>query len=285
MIFSRMLIFFAKRFFAGINFSDAVNVIKRLQENGLKVTIDHLGEEVTNKEKANNSVKRYIKLLENIKSLNLDADISIKLSQIGLSIDKNLALRNAEKILERAKLLKLFVEIDMESSKYTEDTINIFLKLLNKYKNSSLCIQAYLFRSKKDVLKLIKSNAIIRLVKGAYKENKSISFAKKEDVNKNYINLMKLYLNKGKFIKIATHDEEIINVAKSYIKKMRVNKNKFEFEMLYGIRPQLQERLVSQGYSVRVYVPYGKEWFSYVYRRLRERKENLFFAIRHLFRR
>ena len=277
-------ILLAKRFVAGTELGSTFQVIKRLYEKGIKATLDHLGEDVTNIKKAKNATKIYINTLENIKKRNLDANISIKLSQIGLSIKEKLALMNLEKILERAKSLNLIVEIDMEGSRYTKDTIEIFLTLAKKYPNSVLTIQSYLFRSKNDVLNIIKKKNKIRLVKGSYKEDEYISFSNKDDVNENYVKLMKLYLNKGGFIKIATHDERIINLAKEYISKMKIRKDKYEFEMLYGVRPSLQEKLASEGYNVRVYIPYGKEWFSYFYRRIRERKENLFFVIKHLFK-
>jgi len=280
----KFLIFFVRRFVAGTELKDTLPIIKKLKEKNIKVTLDHLGEDVNDLKKADNAAKTYLSILGCIKENKLDANISIKLSQIGLSISKNLALKNAERILSKAKELNLIVEIDMEGSKYTKDTINIFLNLLKRYNNSVLAIQAYLFRSEKDILNIIKNKGKIRLVKGSYKENDKISFSEKEDVNKKYIKLMKLCLQKGKFIKIATHDENIINLAKSYIKKMKIKKNRYEFEMLYGIHRSLQEELASQGYNVRVYLPYGKEWFSYFYRRIRERKENLLFIIKHLFK-
>ena len=280
----KLLLFLAKKFIAGTEFKDTIPIIKKLREKNIKVTLDHLGEDVNDINKANNAVDIYLSILDNIKKQKLGSNISVKLSQIGLSINKNLALKNAEKILKKAKSSNLFVEIDMEGSKYTQDTIDIFLTLIKKYKNSLLAIQSCLFRSKDDVLKIIKNKGGIRLVKGGYKESKSISFSDKDDVNENYIKLMKLYFDKGKFMEIATHDEKIINLAKIYASKTGIKKDKYEFEMLYGVSSSLQEKLASEDYNVRVYLPYGEEWFSYVYRRIRERKENLFFVLKHLFK-
>lgn len=274
-------ILFAKRFVAGEKLNDAIRVSKELAEQGIKVTLDHLGEDVTSQSEANKSTKVYIKLLERIKKEGLDANIAVKLSQIGLAIDKQLALANTEQIFKVGKKLGLIVEVDMEGSKYTQDTIDIFLSLNKKYKNTVLAVQTCLFRTAGDINNLLKAGAKIRFVKGAYDESSSIAYQDMDKVVSNFIKLMKLYLDKGKFIEIATHDEKIINIAKRYIKRNKIPKNRFEFEMLYGVRRDLQEKL-SKEYNMRAYVPYGNQWLPYFYRRIRERKENLFFALKHV---
>jgi len=277
-------ILLAKRFVAGVTLEDAVRVAKDLEINGLCVTFDHLGEDVTNKNKARHATKVYVRILDEIKKRKLDSSISVKLSQIGLAIDKKLALKNLKKILSAAEEKGLIVEIDMEGGKYVDDTINIFLEVVRDYKEVVQAVQAYLYRAEKDVIEIIKRKGKIRLVKGAYKEGREVAFQDKRKVDEQYVKLVKLYLLKGSFIYIATHDEKIIKELISFTKKNKIPKKKFEFEMLYGIRRGLQKSLVSKSYNVRVYVPYGEEWFSYFYRRVRERKENFIFVIRNLFR-
>jgi len=275
---------FAKRFVAGDKLEDAIEVAKKLGDKRLKVTFDHLGEDVMQVDKANEATRTYVNILHEIKKNKLDSNISIKLSQIGLAIDKKLAYRNVDKIVRRAKSLGVLVEIDMEGSRYIEDTLDIFLRLIKYYKNVIQAIQSYLYRSEEDVSRIIRNKGKIRLIKGAYKESEKIAFMRKKDVNENYVKLMKSYLNRGVFIAIATHDDKIIDIAKRYIKRNNISNDKYEFEMLYGIRRIYQEELVNEGYNVRIYLPYGEDWFPYFYRRVRERKENLFFVLRHLFR-
>jgi proline dehydrogenase len=282
----KLLFFFAKRFVAGETLKDVLAVARAKKKKGISSTLDHLGEDVVERKKALEATKTYIKILDGLYARKaLGAHISIKLSQLGLAIDKKLALKHAEMIVKRGKRHHIMVEIDMEGSRYTKDTLDIYLTLHKQYRHSLVAIQSYLFRSGKDVRKIMRYKGCIRLIKGGYKESHDISYKHKEDTDKNYVKLMKLFLKKGKFMEIATHDENIIDEAKRFVKQHKISKKKFEFEMLYGIRKDLQEQLVREGYRVRVYIPYGKEWFPYYYRRLRERKENFFFMVKHLFKR
>ncbi|MEK7120535.1 MAG: proline dehydrogenase family protein, partial [Patescibacteria group bacterium] len=225
----------------------------------------------------------YLHLLDTIKKHKLSANVSIKLTQLGLTIDKKLAAKNAARIVSDARKKGFTVEIDMEGSRYTQETLDIYFGLIKRFDNVVQAVQAYLFRTEEDVRELLGRRGKIRLVKGGYKEPYTIAFKNKEDTDSNYVKLMKLFLQKGKYIAIATHDEKIISAAKTFIKKNRVPDKHFEFEMLYGIRPTLQEELAKE-YPVRIYVPYGREWFPYYYRRIRERKENLYFALKNLLR-
>ncbi len=282
---SKVPIILAKRFVAGEHLDDALRVARKLKEKNILTTIDHLGEEVKEKKKAQQARETYIAILKKIAHEGLRANISIKLTQLGLAIDKHFALRNVQKIVACAKKYHLTVEVDMEGSRYTQDTIDIFSEVQKKQSNMMLAIQSYLHRSKTDIVSLLKNHANIRLVKGGYKEPPETACKDKRDTDRQYIELMNLYLEKGHYLAIATHDEKIINRAKQKIRREKIPKSRFEFEMLYGIRPALQEKLAKEGYTVRVYVPYGEEWFAYYYRRLRERKENLFFALKHVFKR
>ena len=280
----KLPLFFARRFVAGETLADALSAARQFNSKGIHTTLDHLGEDVTNKRKARKATKTYISILDNIHKHNIDANISVKLSQIGLAIAKRFALRQASQILRRAQKYRLFVEIDMEGSRYTQDTFDIFFDLLGRSKNVMLAVQAYLYRSEDDVKKIITKKGKVRLVKGGYKEPVSIAFVEKEETNRNYTILMKMLLQRRVFLAIATHDEKIIEEARRFIKRKKISKNMFEFEMLYGIHRDLQEELAREGYKVSVYVPYGREWFPYFWRRLRERKENLLFVLKHLFR-
>ncbi len=278
-------VFFARRFVAGETVEDALHVARALQEKNILTTLDHLGEDVTDRRKARRATAVYLHILDVLHRERSTVDISIKLSQVGLAIDKKLALKHAMQIVQRGKRYGIMVEIDMEGSRYTDDTLDVFFRLMRKYKNTLLALQAYLYRSMDDALQIVKRKGAIRLVKGGYKEPSHIAFKDKEDTNKQYVCLMTLFLRKRRFLAIATHDEKIIRQALSFVKRHRIPRRRFMFQMLYGIRRDLQEELAREGYPVRVYVPYGTEWFPYYWRRIRERKENFFFVLRHLFRR
>jgi proline dehydrogenase len=280
----RFPFFLARRFVAGATLADALVVARQLHKKGIFTTLDHLGEDVTNKRTAQRATTMYLHLLDRLHREHLDAHISIKLSQLGLAIDKRLALRNAQKIIRRGKKHRIMVEIDMEGSRYTEDTLNIFLSLLRTNPRILMAIQAYLYRSTQDVRTLLKKRGSVRLVKGVYKEPDTLAFKNKEEVNINYLKLVASLLQKGMFTAVATHDEKIIHFIKQFVRRKKISKKKFMFEMLYGIRRDLQEELAREGYCVYVYVPYGDQWFPYYWRRIRERKENFFFVLKHLFR-
>ncbi|MBI3584599.1 MAG: proline dehydrogenase family protein [Nitrospinae bacterium] len=281
-----IFLFLARRFIAGETFEQAKEAVKRLNDRGFLVTIDILGESVTNKEQAEKARDSYIELLKNINTLGLNSNVSLKLTQMGLDIDDSYCYENVVKVVKTAIEHKNFVRIDMEGSRYTQKTIDTFKKVLRVYpQNIGMVIQSYLYRSKEDIICAIENRHRIRLCKGAYKEPPDIAFPDKRDVNKNYEEMAKKLLLKGNYPAIATHDERLINIAKSYAKENNISKDRFEFQMLYGIRRDLQERLITEGYRVRIYVPYGTYWMPYTIRRIRERKENLWFVLRNIFRR
>lgn len=280
-----IFLFLAKRFIAGETFEQAKEVVKRLNDKGFSVTLDILGESVTNKEQAEKARDAYIELLGNINTVGLNSNVSLKLTQMGLDIDDSYCHENVIKIVKTAAGYKNFVRIDMEGSRYTQRTIDIFEKIHRVYpENIGMVIQSYLYRSKEDIIYAIENRHRIRLCKGAYKEPSDIAYPDKMDVNKNYEEMAKELILKGNYPAIATHDERLINIAESFAKENNIPKDRFEFQMLYGIRRDLQERLITEGYRVRIYVPYGTYWMPYTIRRIRERKENLWFVLRNIFR-
>jgi len=222
-------------------------------------------------------------LVEAIRKDRVDANVSFKLTHLGLDISPLMAEENAETIIKKAVELKNFVWFDMEGSKHTENTLSIFSKLHAKYPETGIAIQSYLYRSAADVTKLIKENAAVRLVKGAYKESPDIAFPEKKDVDGNFSALMKRLLLSGAYTAIATHDEKLVNEAKNIASENKIPRDHFEFQMLLGIKRTLQSRLVEEGYKVRVYVPYGTRWLPYTMRRMTERKENVWFVLKNIF--
>lgn len=274
----------ARRFVAGETLVEGIEAAKKLNSSGIETTIDFLGENTKNEEEAINCSKEIIKILKTIEEEKISGNVSIKLTQLGLDLGEELCKKILTDILEEAKKRNNFVRIDMESSQYTDKTLNLFFDAFEKYKNVGIVIQAYLYRSMKDVEEILKRGARIRLCKGAYKEPKEIAFPKKRDVNENYIKIMKVLLDSGIYHAIATHDEKIIKEAISYVNQKNIPKDSFEFQMLYGIRRDLQNKLVKEGWKVRVYLPYGTHWYPYYMRRLAERPANLFFILKNLFR-
>jgi proline dehydrogenase len=262
------------RFVAGYDLNSALEILNKLNSLNIRVTLDYLGESVLDKKEAEKTFLEYMKILNNIKNEN---SISVKLTSIGLDIDEKLAYNYLKELVKASN----FIEIDMESSKYTQITIDLYKKLKSEFPNKkiAIAIQSYLKRSLNDVKELLNYNPIIRLVKGAYKEPKEIAYEKKSDVDKNYIEILKLLLEKSSYTLIATHDERIIN----FVKKMNVDKSKFEFQMLYGIKFDLLLQLKNEGYRTAIYLPYGTHWYPYFMRRLAERPANLGFLIRNLF--
>lgn len=280
-----ILLILAKRFIAGEGFEQAKEVVKRLNTKGLLVTLDILGESVTNREQAERHRDEYIGLLRDINTLRLNSTISLKLTQMGLDIDDSFCCENILKIVQTAAGYKNFVRMDMEGSKYTQRTIDIFKAIHSSYpENIGMTIQSYLYHSKKDVTAAIENHHRIRLCKGAYKEPPDIACPDKREVNKNFEDMAKELLLKGEYPAIATHDERLINMVKSFTEGKGISKDRFEFQMLYGIRRGLQEKLLKEGYRVRIYVPYGTHWLPYTMRRIRERKENLWFVFKNIFR-
>jgi proline dehydrogenase len=282
----------ARRFVAGETIGEAMTAASKLNQQGMDVTLDYLGESVTDEQEAEAARDEILRLLEQINLLELDANVSVKLTQLGLRIDKKIALNNMRLILERASLFDNKVRIDMEESDLVDNTLELYRTLRDRddYDNVGVVIQSYLFRSESDVRQLIEEGAWVRLCKGAYAEPANIAFADKADTDESYVELTKLLLgpkaqDKGVYLGIATHDEKMIDAALRYANSQEISKKKYEFQMLYGIQRDLQRSLIEQGYQVRIYVPYGTAWYPYLVRRLAERPANLWFFVSNFFKR
>jgi proline dehydrogenase len=277
----------SSRFIAGMEIDDALRVAAEVNKQGMSVTLDSLGESVTSEAEARAAAAVYHKLLDAIAARKLNANISMKLTQMGLNLSRALAESIAESVVQHASKTGSFVRIDMEDSSLTQVTMEIVERLHAK---AELCeaigivIQAYLFRSEKDIEELIANGIRVRLCKGAYQEPAEIAFPRKADVDANYIRLANLLLKSPQFHGLATHDDAMVAAAKSYAKEHGIDRSHFEFQMLYGIRRDLQRKLVAEGYRVRVYVPFGNDWYPYFMRRLAERPANVLFLAKNFFR-
>ena len=275
----------AKRFVAAETFEETIPKIKAINDKEIRVTLDLLGENVKEKTTADETVEIYIQLLENIHAAKLTSTISIKLTMMGLDIDEEYCRNNLYKLLEKARELNSFVRIDMEASDYTQSTIDIYKEAYKKYgKHVGIVIQAYLHRTAKDIDDLAEIGADVRLCKGAYKEPGNIAIQSMPEIREAFKNYTRVLLEKTDFPRIATHDDELINWIKQYTEEQKISKDRFEFQMLYGLREETMEELVKAGYHARVYVPYGTMWFPYFKRRLMERKENIFFVLKTMFK-
>ncbi len=273
-----------RRFVAGDTLAEALDVCERLQQDGTFSTLDHLGENVRTIEEASASCAAYVSALEQIAARQLSSTIAIKLTQFGLDLSESACLENVRRLEAKAKAAASRVEIDMESSAYTERTLATAIQAGQECGCVRVCVQAYLRRSGADIERLNAASVPVRLVKGAYREPASLAFPRKQDVDANYVALMKALLDRGAYPALATHDERIIQEAIEYVQRQRIPPDSFEFQMLYGIRRDLQRRLIQQGYRLRLYVPYGTEWYPYFMRRLAERPANLWFVVRNLMR-
>jgi proline dehydrogenase len=277
------------RFVAGRQVEDALRVTQNLNTAGLSVSIDNLGENVTNAAEARQSAELYRQLLEQIAAHKLDANISLKLTHMGLDIDPQLAHEHVTALVSQAAAMhpQKFVRVDMEGSPYTQRTLD-FVSELHSIPGNGGCvgavIQSYMRRSEGDIARLIREGIRIRLCKGAYKEPPDVAFQAKEEVDANYVKLMKVLLKSGIYHGLATHDEKMINEAKAFAMREQIPRDSFEFQMLYGIRRDLQKSLVREGWRMRVYVPFGTEWYPYLMRRLAERPANALFIAKNLFR-
>jgi proline dehydrogenase len=271
-----------RRFVAGETLEDAVEAIRQLNQKEITASFDHLGESITSESETHSEVNEYVRVLDSIYQERLDSNVSVKLTQLGLDVSEAVCYANTRAIIETALGYKNFVRVDMEDSTKTDATLGMFTRLRNEFDNVGIVIQSYLYRSEKDVAELLKLGARIRLCKGAYKEPPSVAFPKKPDVDANYIKLAKILLGSDIYHGMATHDEKIIEEIKRYAAERSIPPAKFEFQMLYGIRRDLQEKLISEGYNVRVYVPYGRYWYPYFMRRLAERPANVWFILRNI---
>ncbi|MBV9689920.1 MAG: proline dehydrogenase family protein [Ktedonobacteraceae bacterium] len=272
------------RFVAGEVLNEAVQATRVLNSKSIQATLNLLGENVSDEKQARAATQEYMTLLDAIKQAEIDANISLKLTALGLDISHSLCEENIHAILEHAQSSSIFVCIDMEDSSYTEQTVDITLRMHEQFKHVGTVIQAYLYRSMEDIKQLIARGVRVRLVKGAYKESKAVAFQHKSEVDGSYVKLMMPLLAHGNFPAIATHDEAIIDAACRRVSDYGIGKSTFEFQMLYGVRRDLQEKLIHWGYNVRVYVPYGSQWYPYLIRRMAERPANLMFVMSNVLR-
>ncbi|SDO32449.1 proline dehydrogenase family protein [Alkalicoccus daliensis] len=270
--------FGAKSVIAGETIEEAMQTAKELNEKGLKVTVDHLGEFVYNKEEAMDAADYCIRTLEGMEESGVDCNLSLKLTQLGLDIDKELCISNMRAILDTAKKYNNFVRIDMEDYSHIEATFEVLEELRKTHDNVGPAIQAYLFRSEQDVEALKGMN--IRLMKGAYNESPEVAFKDQKEIDNNYINIIKRHMRNGSYAAVATHDHKIIAEVKKFAEENGISKDQFEFQMLYGFRSELQEEIAAEGFKMRVYVPFGNDWYGYFMRRLAERPQNITFAVR-----
>ncbi|HMJ17341.1 MAG TPA: proline dehydrogenase family protein [Gemmatimonadaceae bacterium] len=276
----------ANRFVAGETLDTALAAVARLNARGITASLDLLGESVHNEEEARASGEGYVTMLDRIHERKADANVSVKLTAMGLDISEDLCVAIMHKILQRARDYQTFVRIDMESSEYTQRTLDLFEhRLYPAYReNVGIVLQSYLYRTVADVERANLLKARVRLCKGAYKEPETVAYPNKKDVDGNYVRAMHDLMLKGNYPGIATHDEAIIKEAKRFAKENQIATSRFEFQMLYGVRRDLQDQLVREGYRMRVYVPFGTQWYPYLMRRLAERPANVAFLTGSVFK-
>jgi proline dehydrogenase len=278
----KMFTFLARRFVAGETAEAAIEAGRRLQARRIQSTFDLLGEDVDDREAARRTAEANIHLLRAIPD-GIERNVSIKLTSLGLDVDEEFCHQQVSSILEAARSVGGFVRIDMEGSRHTQRTIDAFRRLRRDFDNVGIVLQAYLFRTEKDVAEAVERGDRVRLCKGAYKEPAEIAWTKMDDIRASFRRCAQVLLEKGNHPAIATHDEGLVQHAIEWTRANGVAPQRFEFQMLYGLRPRRWDELVAGGFNMRVYVPYGTHWFPYFYRRLRERKENVFFVLRSLF--
>ena len=272
---------FARRFIAGETVAEAIDAARAVESRGFLHTLDFLGEGVASLAQADAATREYLQIIDAIVQSGIGRNLSLKLTQLGLDVDRASAVDNLRRILDRAE--GFFVRLDMENSHYTEVTLDIFETLWQQdYRSMGIVLQADLYRTEQDARRMLALGARIRLVKGAYKEPKSIAYQKKSDVNAAYGRLLKLLLTEGHYPAIATHDPAMLDLARQFVAEHQIPSEAFEFQMLYGIRRDLQATLLKQGHRVRVYIPFGRQWFPYFMRRLGERPANVSFVLRGL---
>ena len=290
----------ASRFVAGTTIGDAINAVRELNANGINATLDHLGESTSTRAEAVKAADDVLELLDQINASGVRANVSVKLTQIGLALDESLCAQNLERILARARKYKNFVRIDMEDTPYTDQTLRMYREMRGKgFQNTGVVVQSYLYRTEKDTRGLLEAGACFRLVKGAYKEPPELAFPRKADVDANFDLLTQVMIEAAKVAgsptlsedgrippipAIGSHDPKRLDFARTYSEKVCLPKQAIEFQMLFGIRRDLQEHYVKEGYPVRIYVPYGTHWYPYFMRRLAERPANVWFFVSNFFR-
>jgi proline dehydrogenase len=279
---------FSKRFVAGTSQTDVIEVVKKLNARGFETTVSFLGEEVRTTSEVEAALREYTSYADAVKAHGLRSHLSIKLTELGLAFDRDLAARSLDAVLASAEAAATFVRIDMEDSHYTQATLDLFREARARRINCGVVIQAMLHRSADDIAALAHEGAPVRLVKGAYREPQSIAYQEKEDVDAAFVRLVDAYfaeMNGSAWLAIATHDQRMVRAALRSAAANDIERDRFEFQMLYGIREDMQRQLLAEGYRVRVYVPYGSHWYPYLMRRLAERPANLWFFLRNLRRR
>lgn len=274
------------RFVAGETLDEVIPYIRELNGENCTASFDHLNESVDSETEANREVEEYLKILEGIDRAKLRSNVSIKLTQFGLGLDQELAYRNARRVVEDAHRRGNFVRVDMEGSNVTQATIDIFKRLRSEFglNDVGIVLQSYLHRTYADAQELVKLPARIRICKGAYNEPPEVAFPDKKDVDDNYVKVMQLLLSSGVYHGIATHDPKMIDATIDFATREGIGKEKYEFQMLYGVRRDLQRQLARDGFNMRVYVPYGKHWYPYFMRRLAERPANIWFVMKNVFK-
>ena len=273
------------RFVAGETLEEALAVARTLNAEGITVTLDHLGESVSTLEEAAEARDVYLRTLDAIHLNAIQGNVSLKLTQFGLDVSGEQCLANVDRLVRRAAEIGSFVRVDMESSAYTDRTLDLVHTLHGRHGAVGVVIQSYLHRSQADIEKLCGARIRVRLCKGAYLEPAAVAFPRKSDVDKSYLDLSRYLLENGVYPAVATHDEAVIRQTCQFVADQQIPLDSFEFQMLYGIRRDVQRRLVAEGYRVRLYVPFGKAWYPYYMRRLAERPANVFFMLRNIFRR
>ncbi|MGE3274240.1 MAG: proline dehydrogenase family protein [Vicinamibacterales bacterium] len=272
---------FARRFIAGETVEEAVEAVRPLAGQGLHLTLDYLGESVATAEEAGAATQEYLRVLDTIVAAGIERNISLKLTQLGLDVDRQTAIDNLRRILDPATRHEFFVRIDMENSPYTEASLEILEAVWQHgYRNAGIVLQSCLMRTAADLDRVLALGARVRLVKGAYREPAEVAYQRKAEVDENFVRLMRRLLDDGGYHAIATHDPAMLDAAKAHAASKGYAQDRFEFQMLYGIRRDLQTALVAEGYRMRVYVPFGQQWFPYFMRRLGERPANVGFVLR-----
>jgi proline dehydrogenase len=281
----RIIRFFAGRYIAGETLDDAIRCVRQLNAEGVCATMDVLGEDITTRAEAIAAKDQSVAVLHTIAKEKLDSNLSIKLTSLGLKIDKQFCVENVRDILTVALHYKNFVRIDMEDSSCTSDTIDVFRAVHREFANVGIVVQSYLFRTEEDVRGLVKEGAGFRLCKGIYKEPAAIAFQQRDEVQKNYMKVLELMLANGSYVGIATHDSVLVDGALALIKKLGLQKDRYEFQMLLGVRPELRKKLARDGHKVRLYIPYGEHWYGYSTRRFKENPAIAGYVFKALFAR
>ncbi len=275
--------FFSSKYIAGESLDSAVSLVKDLNAKGIYATLDVLGESVTNEEEAERAFENAMKVFDAIVEHNLDANVSIKPTQLGLSFDEQFACEQIRKLVKRANEIDNFVRIDMEDSPYTDATINVYKKVFEEYSNVGIVLQTYLKRSYNDTVILNKLGTDYRICKGIYVEPASLAYKDKQMIRDNFLKMLESMLKNGNYVGIATHDEYLVDNAYRLIKELNIPNDKFEFQMLLGVREDLRDKINNDGYKIRIYVPFGEDWYAYSIRRLQENPQMARYIVKNIF--